>query len=455
MAVEYATTEGFEAARLVPGPAALESADFTARVVLTDLPAGERIFYRVKFLDLSDLKSVSEPVTGSFSTAHWDSARDVTLAWSADSVGQGWGINPEFGGLRLYATMLEARPDLFVHCGDTIYADGPLASEVRLDDGTVWRNLVTPAKSKVAESLEDYRGNYQYNLMDEHMRRFNGATAQAVLWDDHEVRDNWYPTRDLSSDARYTVKSAALLAARARQAFIEYNPLPITADDPERIFRMVSSGPLVDVFALDFRSYRGPNTANRQATLSDESRIMGAPQAQWLTSQLSASRAVWKVIASDMPIGLVVRDGNTAFEAVANADNGPPRGREIEIAEILKFIKDRRIRNVVWVTGDVHYCAAHRYGPEGAGFTEFDPFWEFVAGPLHAGTFRPNALDATFGPEVKFVGVPADLAPNRPPSAGLQFFGSLRIDARTKTMTASLHDLSGRAIYRVELEAVS
>jgi alkaline phosphatase D len=276
-----------------------------------------------------------------------------------------------------------------------------------------------------------------------------------VLWDDHEVRDNWYPTRDLSSDVRYTVKSVALLAARARQAFIEYNPLPITADDPERIFRMISSGPLVDVFALDFRSYRGPNTANRQATLSDESRIMGVPQVQWLTSQLSASRAVWKVIASDMPIGLVVRDGNTAFEAVANADDGPPRGREIEIAEILKFIKDRRIRNVVWITGDVHYCAAHRYDPEKAHFMEFDPFWEFVAGPLHAGTFRPNALDATFGPDVKFVGVPADLAANRPPSAGLQFFGLLRIDARTKMMTASLHDLSGRAIYRVELEAAS
>jgi len=176
---------------------------------------------------------------------------------------------------------------------------------------------------------------------------------------------------------------------------------------------------------------------------------------QWLTSQLAVSRAVWKVIANDMPIGLVVRDGESAFEAIANADDGPPRGRELEIAEILKFIKDRKIRNVVWITGDVHHCAAHRYDPARARFSEFDPFWEFVAGPLHAGTFRPNVIDATFGPEVKFVGVPPDLPPNRPPSAGLQFFGTLRINARTKTMTTSLHDLSGRAIYRVELEAAS
>ena len=64
-----------------------------------------------------------------------------------------------------------------------------------------------------------------------------------MLWDDHEVRDNWYPTRDLTKDTRYTVKSMALLAARARQAFLEYNPVPVNADDSERIYRTVGFGP--------------------------------------------------------------------------------------------------------------------------------------------------------------------------------------------------------------------
>ena len=64
-----------------------------------------------------------------------------------------------------------------------------------------------------------------------------------------------------------------------------------------------------------------------------------------------------------------------------------------------------RIRNVVWVTGDVHYAAAHHYDPQRARFKEFDPFWEFVAGPLHAGTFGPNDLDGTFGPELRFSSV--------------------------------------------------
>ena len=452
MSVEYATTERFADARVVRGPAALAGTDFTARVVLTGLPAGQRIFYRVRFEDLAHLGSWTEPVIGSFSTAPWSADQDITIAWSADTVGQGWGLNPDFGGLRLYETMLKSNPDFFVHCGDTIYADGPLAAEVKMTDGTVWRNVVTPAKSKVAESLDDYRGNYQYNLMDAHMRRFNANVAQAVLWDDHEVRDNWYPTRDLTGDARYTTKSAALLAARARQAFFEYNPLPIASDDPERVYRTVSSGPLVDVFALDLRSYRGPNTVNRQTALDNDSRVMGEAQVTWLTAQLGASRATWKVIANDMPIGLVVRDGKEHFEAIANAEDGAPLGRELEIAQILRFIRDRRIRNVVWITGDVHYCAAHRYDPAGARVKDFDSFWEFVAGPLHAGTFGPNALDATFGPQVVFNSVSGKQAPNLPPSAGLQFFGTLRIDARTRVLTASLIELSGRAVYRVELE---
>jgi alkaline phosphatase D len=452
MFVEYATTERFENPLRVPGPSALEPADFTARVVLTGLPPDQRIFYRVLFQDLADIRSWSLPEAGSFNTPPSAAAtREITLAWSADTVGQGWGINPEWGGLRLYETMRRAEPDLFIHCGDTIYADQPVVPEVKLDDGTIWKNIVTPAKTKVAETLEEFRGNYQYNLLDEHMRRFNASVPQVVIWDDHEVRDNWYWERSLERDDRYTVKSAALIAARARRAFLEYNPLPILGDDPERIHRTVPYGPAVEVFALDMRSYRGPNTANRQSSLDPSSSILGAGQLSALKQRLASSRATWKVMASDMPIGLVVRDFPSFYEAVANGDPGPPLGRELEIANLLTFIRDRRIRNVVWVTGDVHYCAAHHYSPSRAKFTEFDPFWEFVAGPLNAGTFAPSPLDPTFGPEVKFNGTPADLKGNRPPSEGLQFFGTLKFNPRTRALTVKLHDLSGRALYSVEL----
>ncbi|MDQ3417256.1 MAG: alkaline phosphatase D family protein [Acidobacteriota bacterium] len=452
MFVEYSTTERFDRPLRVPGPAALETTDFTGRVVLDGLPPGQRIFYRVLFQDLADIRQWSLPLQGSLITpAAAGATRNVTLAWSADTVGQGWGINPEWGGLRLYETMRAAQPDVFIHCGDTIYADQPLVAEVKLDDGSIWKNIVTEAKSKAAETLDEFRGNYQYNLLDDHMRRFNAEVSQVVMWDDHEVRDNWYWERDLSRDDRYTVKSAALLAARARRAFLEYQPITPDASDPERIHRVVPYGPLVDIFALDLRSYRGANSENLQTVLDKKSALFGASQLATLKARLAASRATWKVIASDLPIGVVVRDGPTFYEAVANGEPGAPLGRELEIANLLRFIRDQKIRNVVWVTADVHYCAAHHYDPSRAVFTEFDPFWEFVAGPLNAGTFAPNAMDKTFGPEVKFTGTSASTKPNRPPSDSLQFFGTMTIDARTRAITVALRNLAGKVLYSVEL----
>ena len=220
-----------------------------------------------------------------------------------------------------------------------------------------------------------------------------------------------------------------------------------------RVYRAIPYGPSLEVFALDMRTHRGANSPNRQPALGPEAAILGAAQREWLKAALRASRATWKVVAADMPLALVVRDGPTDFEAVANGDDGPPLGRELEIADVLAFLHRERVRNVVWITGDVHYAAAHHYDPERARFNHFDPFWEFVAGPLHAGTFGPNVLDATFGPEARFVAVPAGMKPNRPPSAGLQFFGTLRVEGRTGVLTARLHDLSGKALFQLELPA--
>jgi alkaline phosphatase D len=434
----------------VRGPIAFDGSDFTARTVLTGLPPGQRVFYRVLFQDLSDLRTWSEPAAGALNTPA-AAAKDVTIAWSADTVGQGWGINQEWGGLRLYETMRQAQPDVFVNLGDTIYADQPVLPEVKLEDGSVWKNVVTEAKSKPAQSLDDYRGCYQYNYLDEHMRRFNAEVPQIVMWDDHEVLDNWYWERRKDDDARYQEKSVAVLAARARRAFFEYNPLPLVGDDPERVYRSVPLGPLVEVFALDMRTYKGANSDNRQPSMDAASAIFGPAQLEWLKTSLRASKALWKIVAADLPIGMIVGDGPGKYEAVANGDPGAPLGRELELADLLRDLQRHRVRNVVWITADVHYCAAHHYDPTRAQFTAFDPFWEFVAGPLNAGTFGPSTLDKTFGPEVKFVGIPPGMKGNRPPSAGFQFFGLLRASAQTRALAVELRDVAGKTLYRVEL----
>jgi alkaline phosphatase D len=449
--VDYSTTASFRDSRRIVGPAALETTDYTARVDLSDLPQGQRISYRVQFQDLSDLRTFSAPVAGSFLTASPQPERDVVFSFSADSIGQGWGIDPARGGMAIYEAMRRAEPDLFIHLGDTIYADQPLQREVALEDGSVWRNIVTEAKSRIAQDLADYRGCHLYNFQDEHLQQFNSEVSQIVLWDDHEVRDNWYPGQRLDGDRRYSVKSVALLAARGKRAFLEYQPLRIDPIDSERIYRSWKRGPLIEIFALDMRTYRGANSPNRQPELSEDSAILGSAQLSWLQRALAASTATWKVIASDLPIGLVVADGAGSFEAVANRDDGPPLGRELEIARLLAFIRDRSIRNVIWITADVHYAAAHHYDPSRARFTGFAPFWEFVAGPLHAGTFGPNALDRTFGPEVRFLAIPPGMKANRPPSEGFQFFGLGRVDHRSRALTMQIRNRKGETLYSIEL----
>jgi alkaline phosphatase D len=448
--VEYATTESFRNARRIEGPAALMDSDFTAKIDLTALPAGQQIFYRVTFQDLADPKVLSAPVSGSFRTAPAH-RRDILFAWSGDTAGQGFGINPDWGGMKIYEVMRRLQPDFFLHSGDYVYADGPIPAEKPLDGGGVWKNLTTPEKSKVAETLAEFRGNYVYNLLDEHVRRFNAEVPQLVQWDDHETTNNWYPGEMLLDDQRYTIKSASLLAAHAKRAFFEYTPIRSRLTDPERIYRLCPYGPSLALLMLDMRSYRGPNTANRQQVASAETAFLGSAQLRWLKQKLLASRATWKVIASDMPIGLMVRDGKEAFENVTNGD-GPALGRELEIADLLRFVKANGITNVVWLTADVHYAAAHYYDPARAQFTDFAPFWEFVAGPLNAGTFGPNELDNTFGPQVVFQSVPAGMKPNRPPTEGLQFFGTVRVDGNSEVMTVTLYNLQGNQIYTVNLD---
>lgn len=152
-----------------------------------------------------------------------------------------------------------------------------------------------------------------------------------------------------------------------------------------------------------------------------------------------------------MPIGLVVRDGPTNFENSANGD-GPPLGRELEIAALLSYLKRERIRNLVWLTADVHYTAAHFYVPAKSRFRDFDPFWEFVFGPLHAGTFGPAGTEDTFGIQVAFQKAPPPGQSNLPPSAGLQSFGDVRIEAATGAMEVTLRDLTGAALHTRRLQ---
>ncbi|MEO8024017.1 PhoD-like phosphatase N-terminal domain-containing protein, partial [Polaromonas sp.] len=171
--LEWATTASFANATRVRGPYLMDDTDFTGRMDLTGLPAGQEIFYRVVLQDLHNERVLSEAVAGHLRlpSAGAKAVRNVRFTWSGDTAGQGWGINEAWGGMKIYEQMRKVNPDFFLHCGDTIYADGPIAAQVKLADGSLWNNVVTEEVSKVAETLNEYRGRYRYNLMDANVRR--------------------------------------------------------------------------------------------------------------------------------------------------------------------------------------------------------------------------------------------------------------------------------------------
>ena len=437
MLVEVATTDSFKNIRSAVFVDALPETDFTAKALIEGLPAGQDMFYRIRFQDHSFPTVLSEPQVGRFRTAPND-RRSLSFVWSGDTAG--WGIDEARGGMRTYATMAKNRPDFFIHSGDHIYADCPIPAERALPNGEIWKSIVTEEKSRIAQTLADFRGNYKYNLIDRNLRAFNADVPMFAQWDDHEVTNDWIPGQALGWDA-YVDKSILTLSARGCRAFHEFMPMRETLAEAGRIYRRIPYGPLLDVFMLDMRSYRTAITADGAAAA-----ILGPTQMSWLKRELMNSQATWKVIAADLPIGVVSGD------AIAQGD-GPAQGRELEIADLLAFIKHAGIRNTVWLTADMHYTAAHYYDPTAAVFQDFEPFWEFISGPLHAGTWRPQKLDNTFGPRAVFQkGCGDDQRDDLAPCFGLQFFGHVAIDGATEVMTVTLKDVDDRDLWAVKIE---
>ena len=193
--------------RVLRGSAATEGTDFTARIDAEHLPAGTRFAVTMHFEDAEG--NAGETAQGSFSTApdsaankRASSAADASPAAKAssgrgDTAGQGWGINPDIGGMRGYEAMRGAEPDFFLHSGDTIYADGPIAAEVTVPDGT---DLAQPRHRGGVQGRRDARRVPRPVPLQPAGReppRASTPTCRMIAqWDDHEDAQQLVPGPD-------------------------------------------------------------------------------------------------------------------------------------------------------------------------------------------------------------------------------------------------------------------
>jgi alkaline phosphatase D len=355
-----------------------------------------------------------------------DDRRRVRFAWGGDLGGQN-ACRDAAEGYTVLDRVREQSPDFFVALGDMVYADDACKKRGRFGNEQI------PGPPP-AVSLENYWEQWRYDRADAALRRLYAALPYYAVWDDHEINTDAGPHHDVSDRA-----PGVHLLPIARSAFLDYQPI-----SSPRLYRSLRWGKHLEVFLLDTRSYRDANSA------SDDPRhpktLLGQEQRSWLLDGLARSDAEWKVIVCGVPISIPTSNEQRGRDGWANGDG--PQGFENELRSILLTLQERRIRNLVFLTTDVHFATAFRYQPF-ADDHDFS-FYEFISGPLNAGVFPQLALDPTFGPTRLFLHGPkkeiADFA-----EARTWFnFGVVEVSEAGK-MRVTYVDANGRKLWESEV----
>lgn len=384
--------------------------DFTGTLSLNGLTPATRYYYRV-WVSEEGRQQSSNPrssLTGSFITAPAaEEERTVTFIWSGDLGGQGFCRPPEY---KIFRAMIKVKADFFLFNGDTIYADTVCPSPPNV-----------PGSDFVATTLEEFRAKHKYNRADPLFREFLASTSVYALWDDHEVTNDFAgPTQPLMP--------------MGRQAFFEYYPIRRFPEDPNRLYRKFRWGKTMEMFILDNRQYRD---RNRKRDGLDKT-MLGEKQLSWLLESLAQSPAAWKIIVSSVPLS--VPTGRMAWLRGRDgwASGYLFTGFETELLKIIDFIRTHSVRNVLWLTTDIHFAQSTAYDPDKDGAVDFH---ELASGPLSAALGEPASLDPTLNPEVLYQG------------SGFYNFGVVRIDGKGKDLVAEIRDQKGAVRFTLTLKA--
>jgi alkaline phosphatase D len=366
--------------------------NLTGKLLLQPLDAATRYRYTVA-------QNRTE-VAGEFVTAPAPGAElPVRLAWSGDLGSRGHCRKPG-EGYAVFRVLAREPADFFLFVGDTIYADHVCGEGERV-----------PGYDFVARRLADFWAKHRYNRADPAVQGYFRQTSVYAIWDDHEVRNNFAgPTEPLMEVGR--------------RAFIDYFPIRPPREEPGRLYRKFRWGTLLEVFILDTRQYRSPGTAPDGPAKT----MLGAAQRRWLIDSVSASPAVWKLVVSSVPLS--VPTGGRAHDSWSNANaQGVPEehgtGFAVERDTILRALRQRGVKNLVFLAADVHHGELIRHHP-----TPEWSFHEFIAGPLSASPGKPRPLDAGLNPRSLWS------------LGGVASFGDISIDSTG--LTVRIVDVDGQ-----------
>ncbi|WP_150239920.1 alkaline phosphatase D family protein [Nocardiopsis quinghaiensis] len=235
------------------------------------------------------------------------------------------------------AHLAEEDLDLVAFLGDYIYESGA--------QGDLGRGHVPPVE---ARTLTQYRIRHAQYKSDTNLQAAHAAFPWAVVFDDHELENNWADEQSHGEDI--PAEEFLRRRAQAMKAYYEHMPLR-RAQRPNgpdmRLHRRLAFGDLVDMHLLDTRQYRDPQVGD--SGHGDPSRtLLGAAQKQWLFEGLSSSRARWNVLAQQV----FFSQRDFLDGEASNFSNDAWDGYRVERDEVRDQLA--RTRNGVVITGDVH-----------------------------------------------------------------------------------------------------
>lgn len=365
------------------------------KATLRDLEANTEYYYRVT-------DAAGATATGRFKTA----AEQGTYGGLSFGAAGDW--RGELSPYPAVSNVPDFKLDFFIELGDTIYADYP-SPAVRNPDGTEKEQAETLDEFRLKQS-EVYGKRFGENVWGE----VRASTSILATIDDHEVTNDFSGGALASSDPRFNDATPGKLINQTQlyrnglQAFQEYNPLRdrfyLKSGDPRvdgrpQLYRYNTYGSDAASIILDARSFRdaGLPAANPgdpasvaeflTASFNPERTMLGRPQVERLKRDLlkaETAGTTWKFVTIPEPMqNLGVLAASDRFEGYA-----------AERTEILKFIDDNSIDNVVFVSADIHGTLVNNLTYQlGAGQPQIGTSaFEVTTGSV--------AFDAPFGPTV-------------------------------------------------------
>jgi alkaline phosphatase D len=329
--------------------------DFTVhhRASPKALKPGEQYFYR--FFTCNE----SSPV-GRFKTAlPADSREPVRIGFfSCQNFAAGY-----------YAALagLAREPDLdLVVClGDYIY------EQTGQDEIADRRDRTGANRDSEVQTLPEYRDKYRLYHTDADLLRLRARYPLLAIWDDHESENDnaGDEPAPLPENQNTGTRRLSYLDRRqaAYRAFFEHMPRIQVRAEPHRIYGTVRLGRNADLLLLDERQYRDRQPCEGRTaqpcpaseTEAPGRTLLGAAQKAWLKNELASSRAAWKIVGNQVMI--------MALDIPARSTINPDQwdGYAAERRELLEFAQARGIRDISFLTGDIHTFFAGNVTPSG------------------------------------------------------------------------------------------